>query len=77
MVRFAVGVIAGVLAWLAARADASAGATGWQVDEGLEPALVELVTASDVSAELEIRIAHGIAPEVAMAANAIVAGWYR
>ena len=31
MVRFAVGVMAGgVLAWLAARADASAGATGWQ-----------------------------------------------
>jgi signal transduction histidine kinase len=31
MVRFALGVMAGgVLAWLAARADASAGATGWQ-----------------------------------------------
>ncbi len=30
MVRFALGVMAGVLAWLAARADASARATGWQ-----------------------------------------------
>jgi signal transduction histidine kinase len=48
---------------------------GVLVDEGLEPALVELVTASDVPTELEIRITDGVAPEVAMAVYAMVAAW--
>ncbi|WP_158292760.1 MULTISPECIES: sensor histidine kinase [Kribbella] len=48
---------------------------GVLVDEGLEPALVELVTASDVPAELEIRMTDDVAPEVAMAAYAMVAAW--
>ena len=46
---------------------------GVLVDEGLEPALAELIAASDVPAELSSRLTTEIAPDVAMAVYAMVA----
>jgi signal transduction histidine kinase len=46
---------------------------GVLADEGLEPALIELLTASDVPADLDVRVTDEVAPDVAMAVYAMVA----
>jgi MYXO-CTERM domain-containing protein len=46
---------------------------GVLVDEGLEPALADLMAASDVPSELKWELTTEVAPDVAMAADAMVA----